>query len=121
MRQADRYRFQVDCLPLLLPLPSAIAYRNWMNSMGVRPFVNYLYSDLSDGLIIFQLYDIIQAGTVDWSRVNQKFAKIRAFMQKIGEGFFSLKRIFGHYLRIVIPDLNFKLALRLWKSINLTK
>lgn len=58
-------------------------YRNWMNSMGVRPFVNYLYSDLSDGLIIFQLYDIIQAGTVDWSRVNQKFAKIRAFMQKI--------------------------------------
>ena len=46
--------------------------------------MNYLYSDLSDGLIIFQLYDIIQAGTVDWSRVNQKFAKIRAFMQKIG-------------------------------------
>merc|ERR1712042_113696 len=22
-------------------------YRNWMNSTGVRPFVNYLYSDLS--------------------------------------------------------------------------
>ena len=55
-----------------------------MNSMGVRPIVNYLYSDLNDGLIIFQLYDIIQAGTVDWSRVNQKFVKIRAFMQKIG-------------------------------------
>ena len=52
--------------------------------MGVRPFVNYLYSDLSDGLIIFQLYDIIRAGTVNWARVNQKFAKIRAFMQKIG-------------------------------------
>lgn len=58
-------------------------YRNWMNSMGVKPFVNYLYSDLCDGLIIFQLYDIIKAGTVDWSRVQQKFAKIRAFMQKI--------------------------------------
>ena len=29
-------------------------YRNWMNSLGVKPRVNYLYSDLNDGLIIFQ-------------------------------------------------------------------
>ena len=29
-------------------------YRNWMNSLGVKPRVNYLYSDLYDGLIIFQ-------------------------------------------------------------------
>ena len=30
-------------------------YRNWMNSLGVRPRVNYLYSDLYDGNIIFQV------------------------------------------------------------------
>lgn len=30
-------------------------YRNWMNSMGVKPFVNYIYEDLANGLIIFQV------------------------------------------------------------------
>ena len=30
-------------------------YRNWMNSMGVQPYVNYLYADLADCLIIFQV------------------------------------------------------------------
>jgi hypothetical protein len=30
-------------------------YRNWMNSLGVKPKVNYLYSDLQDGLVIFQV------------------------------------------------------------------
>ena len=30
-------------------------YRNWMNSLGVSPRVNYLYSDLYDGLVIFQV------------------------------------------------------------------
>lgn len=30
-------------------------YRNWMNSMGVNPYVNWLYSDLADGLVIFQV------------------------------------------------------------------
>lgn len=45
-------------------------YRNWMNAMGVKPFVNYIYEDLSNGLIIFQLYDIIRPGIVNWKRVN---------------------------------------------------
>ena len=40
-----------------------------MNSLGVDPYVNYLYGDLYDGLIIFQLYDFIQPGVVDWTRV----------------------------------------------------
>ena len=30
-------------------------YRNWMNSLGVKPRVNYIYSDLYDGLVIFQV------------------------------------------------------------------
>lgn len=48
-----------------------LAYRNWMNSMGVNPHVNWLYSDLADGIIIFQLYDIIRPGVVDWKRVHR--------------------------------------------------
>jgi len=59
-------------------------YRNWMNSMGVSPYVNRIYSDLTSGLIIFQLYDIIKPGTVDWKRVIQKFNKMRMMMEKIG-------------------------------------
>ena len=43
--------------------------RNWMNSLGVSPYVNWMYSDLADGLIIFQLYDIIKPGVVTWPKV----------------------------------------------------
>lgn len=58
-------------------------FRNWMNSLGVSPYVNRLYSDLMDGLIIFQLYDIIRPGIVNWSKVIQKFNKMRVLMEKI--------------------------------------
>ena len=40
---------------LLMALIFILAYRNWMNSLGVSPYVNWLYSDLCDGLIIFQV------------------------------------------------------------------
>ena len=33
------------------------AFRNWMNSLGVQPFVNNLYSDLCDGLILLEVGD----------------------------------------------------------------
>ena len=52
--------------------------------MGVSPYCNRLYSDLADGLIIFQLYDIIKPGTVDWKKVITKFNKMRILMEKIG-------------------------------------
>ncbi|XP_044007158.1 plastin-2 [Aphidius gifuensis] len=58
-------------------------YRNWMNSMGVSPHVNWLYSDLADGIVIFQLYDIIKPGTVKWPKVHKKFTKLRKFMEKL--------------------------------------
>ena len=60
------------------------AYRNWMNSVGVSPFVNRLYVDLQDGIILFQLYDIIKAGSVDWKRVIKTFSKLKATFEKIG-------------------------------------
>ena len=43
-----------------------------MNSLGVDPFVNNLYEDLRNGLIILQIEDLIQPGIVDWSKVNTK-------------------------------------------------
>jgi len=58
-------------------------YRNWMNSLGVSPYVNWLYSDLCDGLIIFQLYDIIKPGSVTWNKVHKKFNRMKKFMEKI--------------------------------------
>ncbi|KAK7158741.1 hypothetical protein R3I94_005166 [Phoxinus phoxinus] len=45
-------------------------FRNWMNSLGVSPHVNHLYSDLHDGQVILQLYERIQV-PVDWTRVNK--------------------------------------------------
>ena len=38
-----------------LQTPAPQMYRNWMNSLGVQPRVNYLYSDLYNGLVIFQV------------------------------------------------------------------
>jgi plastin-3 len=58
-------------------------YRNWMNSLGVSPYVNWLYSDLADGLVIFQLFDIIKPGVVNWSRVHKTFSKLKGFMEKL--------------------------------------
>jgi len=47
-------------------------FRNWMNSLGVDPFVNNLYEDLRDGIILLQILDKIQPGIVDWGKVNTK-------------------------------------------------
>jgi plastin-3 len=59
-------------------------YRNWMNSLAVSPRVNHLYTDLIDGLIIFQLYDVIQPGIVQWKRVVRQFNTRRIVMEMIG-------------------------------------
>jgi len=48
------------------------AFRNWMNSLGVDPYVNHLYEDLRDGIILLQILDKIQPGLVDWGKVNTK-------------------------------------------------
>ena len=49
----------------------SLVYRNWMNSLGVSPYVNYLYGDLYDGNIMFQIYEFIQPGIVNWKRVTK--------------------------------------------------
>jgi len=45
-------------------------FRNWMNSLGVDPYVNNMYDDLRDGIVLLQLFDKIQPGIVDWKRAN---------------------------------------------------
>ncbi|XP_042357311.1 plastin-1 [Plectropomus leopardus] len=45
-------------------------FRNWMNSLGVSPYVNHLYWDLCDGLVIMQLYEKVNV-PVNWKKVNQ--------------------------------------------------
>jgi plastin-3 len=76
----------VDDTPAIIETREEKTYRNWMNSLGVKPGVNYLYSDLSDGLVIFQLYDIISPGIVDWKKRVQTLdanRPARATMQKL--------------------------------------
>ena len=58
-------------------------YRNWMNSMGVQPYVNWLYSDLADGLVILQLFDIIKPNSVDWAKVHKNFSRMKKFMEQL--------------------------------------
>ncbi|KAJ5069438.1 plastin-3 [Anaeramoeba ignava] len=50
----------------------ARVYSLWMNSIGVEPFVNNLFLNLRDGLVLLQVFDHIQPGIVDWKRVNRK-------------------------------------------------
>ncbi|XP_062849014.1 plastin-1 isoform X1 [Trichomycterus rosablanca] len=58
-------------------------FRNWMNSLGVSPYVNRLYSDLADGLVILQLYEKIQV-PVDWKKVNRPpFPPFGSHMKKM--------------------------------------
>uniref|UniRef100_A0A8C4WU66 Plastin 1 n=1 Tax=Eptatretus burgeri TaxID=7764 RepID=A0A8C4WU66_EPTBU len=58
-------------------------FRNWMNSLGVTPHVNHLYSDLTDALVIIQLFERIGV-SVDWSRVNKPpYPKLGGNMKKL--------------------------------------
>ncbi|XP_014088037.1 plastin-3 isoform X2 [Bactrocera oleae] len=74
---------QIDGLESIEETREEKTYRNWMNSMGVAPHVNWLYSDLADGLVIFQLFDIIKPGIVNWQRVHKRFSPLRKFMEKL--------------------------------------
>ncbi|CAH8560830.1 unnamed protein product [Schistosoma margrebowiei] len=59
-------------------------YRNWINSLGVKPYVTHLYTDLSNGLVLLQLFEKIKPGSVDWSLVDQDFDPKRRLFQETG-------------------------------------
>jgi len=59
----------------------ARAFCLWMNSLGIEPFVNNLFEDLKDGLVLLRVMDKVSPGIVDWRKVNQaipmnKFKKL---------------------------------------------
>ena len=45
----------IDVGPVIEETREEKTYRNFINSLGMEPHVNYLYSDLCDGLIILQV------------------------------------------------------------------
>lgn len=46
-------------------------YCLWMNSCGVDPFVYNLYDGIADGLVLLQMFDRIEPGSVDWKKANK--------------------------------------------------
>ncbi|KAI8912019.1 calponin homology domain-containing protein [Powellomyces hirtus] len=59
----------------------ARAFALWLNSLGVEPFVNNLFDDLRDGLVLLHAMDTVHPGSVDWKKVNKapvssKFKKV---------------------------------------------
>ncbi|KAF9923101.1 hypothetical protein BGZ65_009126, partial [Modicella reniformis] len=44
----------------------------WLNSLDVDPFVNNLYTDLQDGVVLLQAFDKMHPGIVDWKRVSRR-------------------------------------------------
>ncbi|XP_031452152.1 plastin-1 [Phasianus colchicus] len=105
-------------------------FRNWMNSLGVSPYVNHLYSDLSDALIIFQLYEMTRV-PVDWTHVNKRpYPLLGGNMKKIEncnyavelgktKAKFSLVGIAGHDLNEGNPTLTLALIWQLMRRYTL--
>ncbi|XP_040468788.1 plastin-1 isoform X2 [Falco naumanni] len=105
-------------------------FRNWMNSLGVSPYVNHLYSDLSDALIIFQLYDMTRV-PVEWNHVNKPpYPLLGSNMKKIencnyavelgkAKAKFSLVGIAGHDLNEGNPTLTLALVWQLMRRYTL--
>ncbi|KAJ7392218.1 hypothetical protein OS493_013594 [Desmophyllum pertusum] len=59
-------------------------FRNWMNSIGVNPYVNHLYKDLCHGIVLLQLYDMVKPGIVNWNKVNRPpFKQMGGKMKKL--------------------------------------
>ncbi|KAI1732890.1 calponin homology (CH) domain-containing protein [Ditylenchus destructor] len=110
--------------------PEEKTYRNWMNSLGVDPYVNYLYSDLQNGIVIFQLYDAIRPGIVNWKRVVRHFRKLQSMMDQIqncnyavelGKQLrFSLVGIQGKDIYDANPTLTLALVWQLMRAYTLT-
>jgi len=120
----------IEGLDLIEETREEKTYRNWMNSLGINPYVNWIYSDLADGLVIFQLYDVIRPGIVNWSRVTKKFSKLGKFMEtlencnyavELGKELrFSLVGIAGKDINDGNPTLTLALIWQLMRAYTLS-
>ena len=90
-------------------------FRMWINSLGIEDmYVNNLYEDLRDGVVLLRVEDKVEPGIVSWRKVNlnpkNKFKKVANcnYAIVIGKGMkFSLVGIGG----VDILDGNKKLIL----------
>ena len=49
------------------------AFRQWINSLGIEDvFINNLYEDLRDGIVLCKVIHKIDNSVVDWPRVQMK-------------------------------------------------
>jgi hypothetical protein len=49
------------------------AFRFWINSLGIEDvFINNLYEEVKDGLVLLKVMDVIKPGTFDWKKVAKK-------------------------------------------------
>ncbi|RXM36850.1 Short transient receptor potential channel 1 [Acipenser ruthenus] len=106
-------------------------FRNWMNSLGVNPYVHHLYSDLTDASVIFQLYEQIRV-PVNWNRVNKRpYPTLGGNMKKLencnyavdlgkNEAKFSLVGIGGQNLNEGHSTLTLALVWQIMRRYTLT-
>ncbi|KNC99423.1 fimbrin [Spizellomyces punctatus DAOM BR117] len=102
----------------------ARAFALWLNSLGVEPFVNNLFDDLRDGLILLQAMDKVHPGIVDWKKVNKapvtsKFKKVENtnYVVVLGKSMkFSLVGIGGSDLTDGIKNLTLALVWQLMRE-----
>jgi plastin-1 len=59
----------------------ARAFALWLNSLGIDPYVNNLFEDLRDGLVLLRAEEAIEPGSVNWKMVKE--GRVNNF-QKIG-------------------------------------
>ena len=55
-------------------------YKNWINSLDLKSTCNFLYTDLTDGVIILKLIDRISPGIVQWKK-KVNFPPFKTFVQ----------------------------------------
>jgi len=93
------------------------AFRMWINSLGIDGvYVNNLYEDVKDGIVLLKVLDRIEPGIVNWKKVemncNNKFKKVNNCNEAVNVGKnmkFSLVGIGG----VDLHDGNKKLTLAL--------
>ena len=90
-----------------------------MNSLGLSKKVNWLYLDTNEGLIYFEIYDIIQPGIVDWSKVKKWVFDISynilyvCLMGRLPEGIMSFRDFARQFY---VEDLNPAYKLEVFRS-----
>ena len=63
-------------------MDSIKAFRMWINSLGLDGvYVNNLYEDIKDGIILLKVLERVKPGSVDWRRAeknpNNKFKRLQ--------------------------------------------